>query len=124
MPFDCPFENKDDYCIWTYGAENVTFTDCTFNTGGKAILVYNEMKNYTGNITIKNCTFNDDNTLNTVKAAVETGIVKDSQNVYNITFEGCTVNGFALNDEGINTGTTLYGNKNSMDAEHLKVVIK
>ena len=46
-----------DY-IWTYGAKNVTFDNCTFNTNGKAILIYNEGKNLVTNVTVKNCTFN------------------------------------------------------------------
>ncbi len=121
---NCTFVNTADYCVWTYGAANVTFTGCTFTTGGKAILVYNEQLNYTGNITLTDCVFNDDNSLNTVKAAVETGIVSGSNNVYNITFTNCTVNGFAINDEGISTGSTFWGNKNSMDADHLIVTVK
>ncbi len=122
---NCTFENKNDYCVWTYGARDVSFKGCTFQTGGKAILVYNEIKSgYVANITVEDCIFNDDDTLDTVKAAVETGIVSGSDSVYNITMTNCTVNGFAVNDEGINTGNTFYGNKNSMDADHLIVTVK
>ena len=46
-----------DY-IWTYGAKNVEFIDCTFNTNGKAILIYNESKDLVTNVTVKGCTFN------------------------------------------------------------------
>lgn len=45
-----------DY-IWTYGAENVEFINCTFNTNGKALLIYNEGAGAT-NVTVKGCTFN------------------------------------------------------------------
>ncbi len=124
----CTFENKNDYCVWTYGSSNVTFTDCTFNTGGKAILVYNEQttSSFVANITLNNCVFNDDDTLDTVKGAVETGTNggnTETSNKYNITFNKCTVNGFAVNDEGISTDSTFWGNKNSMDADHLTVVV-
>ncbi len=125
----CVIENKKDYSVWTYAGQNVTFTDCIFNSGGKAILVYNEYmdSNFVANITLINCVFNDDDTLNTVKAAVETGIVINqngtSNNTYRLVFNDCKVNGFALNDEGIPTGSTLYGNKNSMDTNSLTVSV-
>ncbi len=128
---NCILNNSNDYCVWTYGAKDVTFTGCTFNTGGKAILVYNEqMTGFKADIKLSNCVFNDDDTQSVVKAAVETGIVVDqydstnrSDNVYKLSFEDCTVNGFAVNDEGINTGSTLWGNKSSMDADHLIVTV-
>ena len=46
-----------DY-IWTYSAKNVEFIDCTFNTLGKAILMYNEGPDLVTNVTVKGCTFN------------------------------------------------------------------
>ncbi len=122
---NCILNNSNDYCVWTYGAKDVTFTGCTFNTGGKAILVYNEATDFVANITLTNCIFNDDDTLNTKKAAVETGIVPNSNNKYNLTFSNCQVNGFAVNDEGTSTGSTLWANKNDMDLdkEEVKVII-
>ncbi len=123
---NCTFVNANDYSIWTWGAENVTFTDCTFKSGGKALLVYCDTatENHTVNVTLNNCKFVDDGTLDTVKAAVEVGSnPKSNSTVYNITMNNCTVEGFAINNEGINTNTTSYGNKNSMDTEHLNVVI-
>ena len=54
---NCEFTaGNDQYSIWTYGAKNITIDNCTFNTQGKAILVYNEgaATNY---ITINNTTF-------------------------------------------------------------------
>ena len=33
------------------------------------------------------------------------------------------VNGYEINDKGINTGSTLWGNKNSMPKERLNVVV-
>ncbi len=136
---DCVLENKSDYSIWTYGASDVTFTDCTFDTGGKALLVYNEEidSSFVANVTLDGCTFNDNNTLDTSKAAVETGVANfidptdnssaavetDTSNRYNLTFTGCTVNGFAVSEEGISTDSTFWSNKNSMNHDHLNVVI-
>ena len=39
---DCVFENDmaNQYSIWTWGGTDVTFEKCTFNTNGKAILLY------------------------------------------------------------------------------------
>ncbi len=123
---NCEFVNKNDYSIWTWGAKNVTFTDCTFISGGKALLVYADTatENFTVNVNLTNCVFTDDDTLNTVKAAVETGSnPKSATTVYNISMDKCTVTGFAENDEGTATGTTFFGNKNAMAANYLNVVI-
>lgn len=125
---NCEFTNKNDYSIWTYGAPKAEFVGCTFNTGGKAILVYNEKstESFKAEINVKNCVFNDDDTLTTVKAAVETGSLNvntETSNKYTLVFENVTVNGFAENDEGIATGSKLWGNKNSMDTDHLSVTI-
>ena len=53
---NCKFELNNQY-IWTYGCNNTTFEKCTFNTNGKAILVYNEGAGAC-NVVVKNCTFN------------------------------------------------------------------
>ena len=128
---DCIFLNSNDYCVWTYGSPNVTFTNCKFETGGKAILIYNEYtdKNFTATIKVKDCKFYDDGTLtekdgsDLLKAAIETGSNANNtatSNRYIIEVERTTVNGFAA---GKNTNSTLWANKNSMDAAHLTVTI-
>ncbi len=121
----CTFNNTNNaYCIWTYGATNVNFTNCTFNTGGKAVLVYTEAAT-TATIGLDNCTFNDDGSVDTKKGAVEIGCnsnVADGT-YYTLYMNDCTVNGFAVNDEGTSTGSIYWGNKNSMNNEHLNVVI-
>lgn len=118
---DCVFENTmaNQYSIWTWGGTDVTFDKCTFNTNGKAILLYGgaDGKNPT-NLVVKNCIFNDRNNGSAGKAAIEIG--NDYQATYSLTIANCTVNGFAA---GKNTGSKLWANKNSMDAEHLSVTI-
>ena len=47
-------------------------------------------------------------------------IGNDYNATYTLTIDNATVNGFA---EGKNTGSVLWANKNSMDAEHLSVII-
>ena len=118
---DCVFENTmaDQYSIWTWGGTDVTFDKCTFNTNGKAILLYGgaDGKNPT-NLVVKNCILNDRNNGSAGKAAIEIG--NDYNATYSLTITNCTVNGFA---EGKNTGSKLWANKNSMDAAHLSVTI-
>lgn len=121
---NCVLENKDDYSIWTWGAKNVLFDHCTFNSGGKALLLYGGAGSSEAPTTVLNvvdCTFNDDNTLNTNKAAIEAG--NDYGATYVLTVKNTTVNGFTINPDGISTGTNLWANKNSMDKDHLSVEI-
>ena len=118
---NCTFENTmaDQYSIWTWGGTDVKFEKCTFNTNGKAILLYGQAtaKKPT-NLTVSNCTFNDRNNGSAGKAAIEIG--NDYNATYSLTVTNATVNGFA---DGKNTGSKIWANKNSMDAEHLTVII-
>ena len=118
---NCVFDNTmaNQYSIWTWGGTDVTFEGCTFNTNGKAILLYGgaDGKNPT-NLVVKKCTFNDRNNGTAGKAAIEIG--NDYNATYSLTVTNATVNGFA---DGKNTGSKIWANKNSMDAEHLTVII-
>ena len=121
---NCTFNNKSDYAIWTWGAKNAEFIGCTFNSGGKALLLYGgagSTETPTTNLTVTDCVFDDDNTLTTDKAAIEIG--NDYDAVYNLTVNNIIVTGFAENPAGISTGSTIWANKNSMDQDHLNVVI-
>ena len=121
---NCAFENQNDYCIWTWGAKNVTFEDCTFKTGGKAINLYGgagSAETPTTVLTVNNCIFNDSNNGATGKAAIEVG--NDYGATYILTVNNVTVNGFAVNTEGEDTGSRIWANKKSMDAAHLSVTI-
>ena len=118
---NCTFDNTmaNQYSIWTWGGTDVTFENCTFNTNGKAILLYGQAtaSNPT-NLVVNKCTFNDRNNGNAGKAAIEIG--NDYNATYTLTVNNATVNGFA---DGKNTGSKLWANKNSMDAAHLTVTI-
>ena len=118
---DCVFENTmaDQYSIWTWGGTDVTFDKCTFNTNGKAILLYGQATAAKPtNLVVKNCILNDRKNGAAGKAAIEIG--NDYNATYSLTIANCTVNGFA---EGKNTGSKLWANKNNMDAAHLSVTI-
>ena len=112
------------YNIWTWGAEEIKFTGCTFNSDGKALLLYRE-DGGTVNLTVTGCTFNDKGGLeNAMKAAIEIGDSPfEDKPTYNVTVSNTTVNGYAINDEGKDTGTALWGNKNSIPNERLNVTV-
>lgn len=118
---NCVFENTmaNQYSIWTWGGTDVKFDKCTFNTNGKAILLYGAATEANPtNLIVTNCTLNDRKNGAAGKAAIEIG--NDYNATYNLTISGCVINGFA---EGKNTGSKTWANKNSMDAAHLSVTI-
>ena len=116
---NCTFNVSGDvYNIWTWGAPNATFDGCTFNSEGKAMLLYGQANT---KLTINNCTFNDNGGLDVKKAAIEIG--DDYGSSYELIVNNTVVNGFAINNEGISTGTTLWGNKNSMPKDRLNVTV-
>ena len=116
---NCTFNVSGDvYNIWTWGAPNATFDGCTFYSDGKAMLLYGAENT---KLTINNCTFNDNGGLDVKKAAIEIG--DDYGSSYELIVNKTVVNGFAINDEGINTGTTLWANKDSMGKDKLNVVV-
>ncbi len=119
---NCTFEVEgDNYSVWTYGAKNVTFDNCTFNCDGKAVLIYTEGETHAA-VTFNDCVFNDNNGDPDVsgKAAIEIGSSPYSTaTTYKIAANNCTVNGFEKN----NSTSALWGNKNSMDTDHLDVII-
>ena len=116
---NCTFNVSGDvYNIWTWGAPNATFDGCTFNSDGKAMLLYGQENT---NLTIENSVFNDNGGLTDLKAAIEIG--DDYGKSYTLVVNNTAVNGYEINDKGINTGTTLWANKNSMPKERLNVTI-
>ena len=122
---NCVFNVSGDvYNIWTWGAEEIKFTGCTFNSDGKALLLYRE-DGGTVNLTVTGCTFNDNEGLvNAKKAAIEIGDSPfEDKPTYNVTVSETSVNGYAINDEGTDTGSTLWGNKNSIPDERLNVTV-
>ena len=116
---NCTFNVSGNvYNIWTWGAPEAKFDNCTFNSDGKAILLYG---NANTKLTIENSIFNDKGGLTDKKAAIEIGNDYDAS--YELIVNNTTVNGYEINDTGINTGTTLWANKNSMGKDKLNVVV-
>lgn len=116
---NCTFNVSGDvYNIWTWGAPNAKFDKCTFNSDGKAMLLYGTVNT---NLTIENSVFNDKGGLTDLKAAIEIG--NDYSKSYILVVNNTVVNGYEINDKGINTGTALWANKNSMGTDKLSVTI-
>ena len=116
---NCTFNVAGDYYnVWTWGAAEATFNNCTFNSDGKALLLYGTANT---KLTVKNCVFNDNGGLTDLKAAIEIG--NDYGKSYELIVANTVVNGYEINDKGISTGTTLWGNKNSMGQDKLNVVV-
>ena len=116
---NCTFNiSGDQYNIWTWGAPTATFNSCTFNSDGKAVLLYGTANT---KLTVNKCTFNDKGGLTDLKAAIEIG--NDYGKSYELIVNNTTVNGYEINDKGINTGSTLWANKNSMGTDKLNVVV-
>lgn len=116
---NCTFNISGNYYnLWTWGAANVTLNGCTFNSDGKAVLLYGQANT---KLTVNNCEFNDNGGLTSKKAAIEIG--NDYDKSYELIVNNTTVNGYEINDEGINTGSTLWANKNSMPQDKLNVVV-
>jgi hypothetical protein len=117
--YNCTFNiSGDNYNIWTWAAPNVVFDGCTFNSDGKALLLYGGANT---KLTVNDCVFNDNGGLDDLKAAIEIG--NDYGSSYELIVNNTVVNGYEINDKGINTGSTLWGNKNSMGTDRLNVVV-
>ena len=118
---NCTFNvSGDTYNIWTWSAPSATFTDCTFNSDGKSIMLYGGGET---TLTVNGCVFNDNGGLvDELKAAIEVGDDYGTSS-FELIVNKTDVNGFAINNKGINTGTTLWGNKNSMPQKRLNVVV-
>lgn len=111
---NCEFvqENDDSYHIWTYGAKNVTFTNCTFNStnNSKAVLCYIEGTGNTFTRTFNNCKFVATGTAEKSAIMINPS-ANEGTNTYTININNCTATGYAEN--GI-TGQTIVGVKETV----------
>jgi hypothetical protein len=103
----CTFEqtSANAYNVWTYGAKNVKFTECTFNCAGKSVLIYSETKSLVQNVTFENCTLTASAPA-VGKAAIEIDSSLISE--YNVAINSTTATGF---DNGNVSGNSLWNNK-------------
>ena len=56
---NCTFNQNsaDAYNVWTYGAKDVDFIECTFNSVGKSVLIYSEQSDLVNDVTVTDCDF-------------------------------------------------------------------
>lgn len=68
----CVFNTTDsnNYNVWTYGAKEVAFNECTFNCAGKSVLIYHENAAMFNDVAVTNSTFNASQAVDG-KAAIE-----------------------------------------------------
>ncbi|MBR2986383.1 MAG: SipW-dependent-type signal peptide-containing protein [Clostridia bacterium] len=117
----CTFELAKGQYIWTYGAKVVEFNNCTFNTAGKAILIYKDGGQIDNTVTVKGCTFN-------ATAGDKAGAIKNqncaaieidnyqsniklecSENTYNSNFSGeWRIKSFYNNGNTVTVNGTAY----------------
>lgn len=108
----CTFKqtSADAYNVWTYGAADVTFDNCTFESAGKSVLIYKEALNEEYKVTLNNCILNASSPVEG-KAAIEI----DSSfpgggngGSYTVNINNTTATGFGL---GSASKSTLFNQK-------------
>ena len=97
--------SPDAYNVWTYGAAYVEFNECTFNSAGKSVLVYNDGGCAT-DLSVESCVFNASQTVEG-KAAIEidTSLMSDGTE---IAINNSEATGF---DAGSVSGNSLWNDK-------------
>ncbi len=117
----CTLTNTSGWSAIVYGSlvTEVEFTDCTFNTGNHAVLLYQQYSDgHTVDVTLTNCIFNNDGSqveIYGIEQLVECA-ENDAKNAsYNLELNECTITG-----EGTKA---LWGNKNTMPAERLTITV-
>ena len=101
--------SSDAYNVWTYGAKEVVFNDCVFNSAGKSVLVYTESLKEEYTVTLNNCALNASTPVEG-KAAIEidSSFPNGGNGSYVVTINNTTAVGFAA---GNKSGVSLWNNK-------------
>ena len=109
---NCVFEqNIVDYNVWTYGAGNVLFKDCTFNCAGKSVLIYKERSNIGQTVEFKNCKFSATAPVDG-KAAIEidSSLLYDN-GIYTVIIDQATANSVSGFGTGSVSKNSVWNNK-------------
>ena len=120
----CTFhqDSADTYNVWTYGAKEVEFNDCTFNCAGKSVLVYNEGSNSGTDLTVTDTTFRASQPVEG-KAAIEidTSLMKGQTKISVDQATADKITGFGV---GSNSGSSLWNDKkNNAQSENIAVTV-
>ena len=104
---NCTFkqDSRDAYNVWTYGAKEVAFNKCTFNSAGKSVLIYAEQASIFNTVTVEGCTFNASQEVEG-KAAIE--MDSSLTGGANVTITNSNASGFGT---GNVSGNSLWNNK-------------
>ena len=115
---NCTFEQDSSsaYNVWTYGAGNVLFKDCTFNCAGKSVLIYNEGSINGQTVEFKNCKFNASAPV-AHKAAIEidSSLLPDG-GIYKVIIDQATADNVTGFDNGSVSHNSLWNNKKGTKA--------
>ncbi len=120
---NCTFEAANTaekgYAVYGRGIGTLTFTGCTFNTDGRAIMLYEDSHTEV-NVVMSDCVFKDNgNYSSKPKAIVETGDGSNKTSKFNINISDCMAVGFDKNG----MDNVFVGNKDNIPADRLTVVI-
>ncbi len=118
---NCTFEQDSSsaYNVWTYGAGNVLFKDCTFNCAGKSVLIYNEGSINGQTVEFKNCKFNATAQVSG-KAAIEIDSHLLTNGIYTVIIDQATAN----NVSGFGTGSVSHNSVwNNKDGTKATVIV-
>ena len=117
--------NGAEHCAWTWGGQNISFTDCDFTYGDRAVNCYGE--NVTTNVSFTNCTFTKVSGKD-ITGAIETN--SSTLTALNLTINNCSVNEGDLwwvstwdSKGGANTYTTVDGKVTVGTAKQLAAVV-
>ena len=115
---NCTFNqtSSDAYNVWTYGAGNVLFKDCTFNCAGKSVLIYNEGSINRQTVEFQNCKFNASAPV-ADKAAIEidSSLLPDG-GIYKVIIDQATADNVTGFDNGSVSHNSLWNNKKGTKA--------
>ena len=114
---NCTFNQTSStaYNVWTYGAENVLFKDCTFNCAGKSVLIYNEGSINGQTVEFKNCKFNA-TTQVAGKAAIEIDSSLLRNGIYTVIIDQATADSVTGFDTGSVSHNSVWNNKKGTKA--------
>ena len=114
---NCTFNqtSSNAYNVWTYGAENVLFKDCTFKCAGKSVLIYNEGSINGQTVEFKNCKFNATTPV-TGKAAIEIDSSLLGNGIYTVIIDQATADNVTGFDRGSESQNSLWNNKKGTKA--------
>ncbi len=119
---NCTFEqdSSDAYNVWTYGAGNVLFKDCTFNCAGKSVLIYREKSSVGQTVEFQNCKFNASAPV-AGKAAIEIdSSLLTNGAIYKVVIDQATANNVTGFDHGSVSNNSVWNNKKG---DHATVIV-